>query len=183
METRVLIWPGPNSNATFPLPQWCFRSNLITIGLVVLEIFKFENVNGRTDAHTDGWTLARPLYYKLPMSLRLRWANYRLFKLNAKIAVYKWFEFCTQKTKRFCDKHPTLFRIRCLSPKTNNLGNFLVNFRHLDECLVAFGDYATSYFQHCIHWQFFTKVFLLSEYAYKHILRAPCCILFSFKDI
>ena len=52
METRGLIRPGPKPNATFPLPQWCFRSNLISIGLVVLEIFKFENVNGRTDAHT-----------------------------------------------------------------------------------------------------------------------------------
>ena len=46
-----------------------------------------------------------------------------------------------QKTKHFfVANHSTRFRL----PKTNILGDFSVNFRRPDECLDAFGDYATT---------------------------------------
>ena len=54
---HVLIRPGPKPNAAFPSMM------LIVIGLVVLEIFKIESVNARTDARTP----ARLPYYKLTL--------------------------------------------------------------------------------------------------------------------
>ena len=63
METRVLIWSASKPNAAFPPPQWCFRQNLVVIGLLVSEIFMFESV----DARTHGRTPARVPSYKLTL--------------------------------------------------------------------------------------------------------------------
>ena len=62
METTVLIQSAPKPDAAFPPSQWCYTYNLIKIGQLTSEIFKFESVDddGRTD---DG-----PLvYYKLTL--------------------------------------------------------------------------------------------------------------------
>ena len=77
METRVLIRSSPKPNAINPPPQWCSRWNLIMISLLVLEIFMFESV--------DAPMTARVPYYKLPQSLRLRWAN-KLATIPAKLS-------------------------------------------------------------------------------------------------
>ena len=45
METRVLIRSGPKPYATFPPPLWWSRQNLVSISLLVSEIFMFECVN------------------------------------------------------------------------------------------------------------------------------------------
>ena len=44
METRVLIQTAPKPYAAFPPPQWCYTSNLIKIGPLASEIFKFKSV-------------------------------------------------------------------------------------------------------------------------------------------
>ena len=44
METRVLIQSAPKPYAAFPPPQWCYTQNLIKIGLLASEIYKFESV-------------------------------------------------------------------------------------------------------------------------------------------
>ena len=62
METTVLIQSAPKPDAAFPPSQWCYTYNLIKIGQLASEIFKFESVDddGRMD---DG-----PLvYYKLTL--------------------------------------------------------------------------------------------------------------------
>ena len=62
------MWPRPFEQLFFPkgLGSWIW--NLVAIGPVVSEEKSFEIVDGRTD---DG---AFPSY-KLPRSLRLRWAK------------------------------------------------------------------------------------------------------------
>ena len=63
METRVLIQSAPKPYAAFPPPQWCNIKNLIKIGHLASEIFKFESVDDDDDGRMDG-----PLvYYKLTL--------------------------------------------------------------------------------------------------------------------
>ena len=45
METRVLIQSAPKPYAAFPPSQWCYTLNLIKIGQLASEIFKFESVD------------------------------------------------------------------------------------------------------------------------------------------
>ena len=67
MEARVLIQSAPKPYAAFPPPQWCYTLNLIKIGQLASEIFKFESVDdGRMDARR--WTDDGPVvYYKLTL--------------------------------------------------------------------------------------------------------------------
>ena len=44
METRVLIQSAQKPYAAFPPPQWCYTKNLIKIGQLASEIFKFKSV-------------------------------------------------------------------------------------------------------------------------------------------
>ena len=70
MAAMLVMWPRPSEQFFFPnVPGGCIW-NLVAIGPVVSEEKSFEIVDGRTD---DGACL----YYKLPRSLRLRWANKR----------------------------------------------------------------------------------------------------------
>ena len=54
METRVLIQSAPKPYAAFPPPQWCYILNLIKIGQMASEIFKFESVDDDNDDDDDG---------------------------------------------------------------------------------------------------------------------------------
>ena len=54
METRVLIQSAPKPYAAFPPPQWCYTLNLIKIGQLALEIFKFESVDDDDDGRSIG---------------------------------------------------------------------------------------------------------------------------------
>ena len=44
MDTRVFIQSASKYYAAFPQPQWCYTYNLIKIGQLASEIFKFESV-------------------------------------------------------------------------------------------------------------------------------------------
>ena len=70
METRVLIRSSQKPYAVNPLPQWCSRWNLITICQLVL-----RDIDVWKCGLTERRTPARVPYYKLPLSLRLWWAQ------------------------------------------------------------------------------------------------------------
>ena len=81
MAAMLVMWPRLFEQLFFPKgPGGCIW-NLVAIGPVVLEEKSFEIVDGRrtTDdvRRTDGRTTddGACLYYKLPRSLRLRWAK------------------------------------------------------------------------------------------------------------
>ena len=65
MVAILVMWPR---QFFFPNGHGACIWNLVTIGPVVSEEKSFEIVNGRTDV--GAW-----LYFKLPRSLRLRWAK------------------------------------------------------------------------------------------------------------
>ena len=71
METTVLIQSAPKPDAAFPPSQWCYTYNLIKIGQLTSEIFKFESVDDdgrRRTTDDDGRTDDGPLvYYKLTL--------------------------------------------------------------------------------------------------------------------
>ena len=81
MAAMLVMWPRSFEQLFFPKgPVGCIW-NLVAIGPVVSEEKSFEIVDGRQtdDGRTDD---GRPttdngacLYYKLPRSLRLRWAK------------------------------------------------------------------------------------------------------------
>ena len=83
METTVLIQSAPKPDAAFPPSQWCYTYNLIKIGQLTSEIFKFESVDDdgrRRTTDDDGRTDDGPLvYYKLTLwafgsgELKKRW--------------------------------------------------------------------------------------------------------------
>ena len=78
MAAMLVIWSRLFEQFFFPTgPGGCIW-NLVTIGPVVSEKKSFEIVDVRTDGRTtdDGACL----YYKLPRSLRLRWAKNTNFK-------------------------------------------------------------------------------------------------------
>ena len=58
METRVLIQSAPKPSAAFHPSQWCYTYNLIKIGHLVSEIFKFERADAEQQRTDDG-----PLVY------------------------------------------------------------------------------------------------------------------------
>ena len=69
MAAMLVMWPRPFEQLFFPKgPGGCIW-NLVAIGPVVSEEKSFEIVDGR---RTDDRAC---LYYKLPQSLRLRWAK------------------------------------------------------------------------------------------------------------
>ena len=86
MAAMLVMWPRLFEQTFFPKgPGGCIW-NLVAIGPVVSEEKSFEIVDGRrttddgrrtTDGRTDGRTTddGACLYYKLPRSLRLRWAK------------------------------------------------------------------------------------------------------------
>ena len=79
MAAMLVMWPKPFEQLFFPKgPGGCIW-NLVAIGPVVSEEKSFEIVDGRrTDGRTDDGRTTDDgacLYYKLPRSLRLRWAK------------------------------------------------------------------------------------------------------------
>ena len=68
MAAILVMRPGPSEQLFVPLIPGGYIWNLVTIGPVVSEK-SFEIVDGLT---TDDGAC---LYYKLPWSLRLRWAK------------------------------------------------------------------------------------------------------------
>ena len=69
MAAMLVMWPKPFEQLFFPkCPEGCIWI-LVAIGPAVLEEKSFEIVDGR---RTDDGAC---LYYKLPRSLRLRWAK------------------------------------------------------------------------------------------------------------
>ena len=71
MAAILVMWPGRFEQLFVPPAPGGYIWNLVTIGPVVLEEKSFEIVDGRRTTTDDGACL----YYKLPRSLRLRWAN------------------------------------------------------------------------------------------------------------
>ena len=79
MAAMLVMWPRPFEQLFFPKgPGGCIW-NLVAIGPVVSEEKSFEIVDGRRTT-CDGRTTDNGacLYYKLPRSLRLRWAKKRI---------------------------------------------------------------------------------------------------------
>ena len=79
MAAMLVMWPRPFEQLFFPKgPGGCIW-NLVAISPVVSEEKSFEIVDGRrtTDGRTDGRTTDDGAFpsYKLPRSLRLRWAK------------------------------------------------------------------------------------------------------------
>ena len=78
MAAMLVMWPRPFEQLFFAKgPGGCIW-NLVAIGPVVLEEKSFEIVDGRrTDGRTDRRTTDDGAFpsYKLPRSLRLRWAK------------------------------------------------------------------------------------------------------------
>ena len=77
MAAILVMWPRPFEQFFFPkVPGGCMWK-LIAIGPVVSEEKSFEIVDGRTDGRRTDWLTddGACVYYKLPRSLRLRWAK------------------------------------------------------------------------------------------------------------
>ena len=72
MAAMLVMWPGPFEQLFVPLIPGGYIWNLVTIGPVVSEEKSFEIVDGRQRKTDDDGAC---LYYKLPWSLRLRWAK------------------------------------------------------------------------------------------------------------
>ena len=87
MAAMLVMWPRSFEQLFFPKgPGGCIW-NLVAIGPVVSEEKSFEIVDGRrtTDRRTDDGRTTDDgacLYYKLPRSLRLRWAKKTLCYQN-----------------------------------------------------------------------------------------------------
>ena len=81
MAAILVMWPEPFEQLFIPPIPGGYIWNLVTIGPVVSEEKSFEIVDGRrrTTDDDDGRRTTTDdgacLYYKLPRSLRLRWAN------------------------------------------------------------------------------------------------------------
>ena len=75
MAAMLVMWPRPFEQFFFFKDPGGWIWNFVAIGLVVSEEKSFEIVDGRRT--TDGRTTDDEacLYYKLPRSLRLRWAK------------------------------------------------------------------------------------------------------------
>ena len=94
MAAILVMWPEPFEQLFVPPIPGGYIWNLVTIGLVVSEEKSFEIVDGRRrttdDDDDDGRRTTTDdgacLYYKLPRSLRLRWAKKRcLFYLHCNL--------------------------------------------------------------------------------------------------
>ena len=72
MASILVMWPEPFEQLFVPSIPGGYIWNLVTIGPVVLEEKSFEIVDGRRRTTMDDGAC---LYYKLPRSLRLRWAK------------------------------------------------------------------------------------------------------------
>ena len=73
MAAMLVMSPRPFEQLSFPEGAGGCIWNLVAIGQVVSEEKSFEIVDGRTtDGRKDDGAC---LYYKLPRSLRLRWAK------------------------------------------------------------------------------------------------------------
>ena len=72
MAAILVMWPEPFEQLFVPPIPWGYIWNLVTIGPVVSEEKSFEIVDGRRRTTMDDGAY---LYYKLPRSLRLRWAK------------------------------------------------------------------------------------------------------------
>ena len=72
MAAIMVMWPGPFEQFFVPPVPGGYIWNLVTIGSVVSEEKSFEIVDGRRWTTDDDGAC---LYYKLPRSLRLRWAK------------------------------------------------------------------------------------------------------------
>ena len=93
MAAMMVMWPRSFEQLFFPKgPGGCIW-NLVAIRPVVSEEKSFEIVDGRT---TDNGAC---LYYKLPRSLRLRWAKkiWSLCSLKIQLFFFSFNPICTQK--------------------------------------------------------------------------------------
>ena len=79
MAAILVMWPEPFEQLFVPPIPGGYIWNLVTIGPVVSEEKSFEIVDGRRRTTEDGRRTTTDdgacLYYKLPRSLRLRWAK------------------------------------------------------------------------------------------------------------
>ena len=94
MAAMLVIWPRPFEKFFFPKgPGGCIW-NLVAIGPVVSKEKSFEIVDGQRTTYdvrrTDDGAC---LYYKLPQSLRLRWANKRVLWDNTVREIKNWQNF------------------------------------------------------------------------------------------
>ena len=90
MAAMLVMWPRLFEQIFFPKgPGGCIW-NLVAIGPVVSEEKSFEIVDGRRT--TDGRTTddGACLYYKLPRSLRLRWAKKGTKPTLLTISLFHW---------------------------------------------------------------------------------------------
>ena len=72
MAAILVMWPGLFEQLFVPPTPGGYIWNLVTIGPVVSEEKSFEIVDGRRRRTTDNGAFPS---YKLPRSLRLRWAK------------------------------------------------------------------------------------------------------------
>ena len=111
MAAMLVMWPGPFEQLFFPKgPGGCIW-NLVAIGPVVSEEKSFEIVDGRRttdDGRTDGRTTddGACLYYKLPRSLRLRWAK-KLRRYRADMRIKGQTDGQTDKTMTYMSRLTT----------------------------------------------------------------------------
>ena len=80
MAAILVMWPEPFEQLFVPPIPGGYIWNLVTIGPVVSEEKSFEIVDGRRRTTDDDGRRTMTddgacLYYKLPRSLRLRWAK------------------------------------------------------------------------------------------------------------
>ena len=83
MDTRVLIQSASKHYAAFPHPQYCCTYNLIKIGQLASEIFKFESVkfsSFKGKWHQSKWSVparnqTRPSFFACPSDQQLWWCS------------------------------------------------------------------------------------------------------------
>ena len=80
METRVLIQSAPKPSAAFSLSQWCYTYNLIKIGQLAVEIFKFKSVEfsslkGKYEWSDSAQNQTWPSFYSMLVLVTSNWNN------------------------------------------------------------------------------------------------------------
>ena len=103
MAAILVMWPEPFEQLFVPPIPGGYIWNLVTIGPVVSEEKSFEIVDGRRRTTDDDGRRTTTddgacLYYKLPRSLRLRWAKNRsAFLCSIISSMFKASDICTER--------------------------------------------------------------------------------------